>query len=871
MSWVAPAGDALEVEADHVAARVVASLRARPGAIPGGAIRDESANPDVRVQRASAGPFVGTDGGAMDIAADSKIARAWGEAQPIGAEVRRSVSAPSIGRVQRASAVPSVGANGGALDAETSSRIARASGGGQPIGADVRRSMEAGFGADFSGVRVHTDSESSVLNERLQATAFTTGSDIFFGRGSYAPDTQSGKELLAHELTHTLQQGATGVHRTTSDSPARVRPAVRGEEVVQREFRPATTNANAHLRNDGHWGTHVGDRIDSGSEIVVDRATTRTQTTDRFLRDAKQTTWVKAVDTTADAFNPGLANGATTYVRSSSVGADKNYGATGLVMPNAAQLLPATILADRRRVLGDRARLKWQAAVGEYLEVEQSLSVAGAMVVHCNGALQRLHNGQLHALDALEQLQFNSAAMRVILRDQVKQILLTESTTHHWGPLLATDNNTEKLIASTDAAKALRIDEAQTWTRQEYVNWYRWVTNPAGPMERVRRGAREVKESISYWRRQLHPNWKQVTVTALTLTGSDLHEFGLGAMFVTFNKPAGGHANYNAAGAHQVVIKPENRGLERELFGTQAGSLASEVNATVGLVGNDQITTYFQDVHARYGTLCQRVVATQAKELAGPALVPSQAMKEALVFVMMAGLSDQHGENVLWHNGRPYMIDADNVLKLKYMTTDTATTTIQNGFLFYGGGAANANPLFNDVMRNAVGFETDIMEQLQNPTSVASRRLLLAVKQAFSAQTGRTVPIETAVWGQRLQSFIQCSTVGLPTDLPVHGQPPTSRWQWCNYWADTVPTGRGAAAPGLEGEAGMRGGGNGNFLPALEAAEIYADFTVGQIPFYNYRYGDGKVLHNGTEIWDGQTLDERMAGLFALFPNQDLV
>jgi hypothetical protein len=383
-SWVAPAGDALEVEADHVASRVVATLRTAPRPIPGGG---------------------------ADTAGDSKIVRATDVGRPIGADVRRSASTPSIGRVQRASAAPAVGAQGGALDADTSSRIVRASGGGQPIGTDVRRSMETGFGADFSGVRVHTDSESSDLNERLQSTAFTAGSDIFFGRGNYSPDTRSGQELLAHELTHTLQQGAAGVHRSTTDSPVRVRRAAGDADVVQREFRPATTTENAHLRNDGHWGTHVGNRIDGGSEIVVDRAVTRTQTTDRFLRDAKQTTWVKAVDTAADTFDPGTAHGATTFVRQSSVGADKNYGANGLVVPNAAQLLPATLHPDRRRVLGERARLKWLGTVGEYLEVEQSLSVAGAMIVHCNGALHRLHNGQLHALDALEQRQFNSAAM----------------------------------------------------------------------------------------------------------------------------------------------------------------------------------------------------------------------------------------------------------------------------------------------------------------------------------------------------------------------------------------------------------------------------------------------------------------------------
>ena len=79
-------------------------------------------------------------------------------------------------------------------------------------------------------------------------------------------------------------------------------------------------------------------------------------------------------------------------------------------------------------------------------------------------------------------------------------------------------------------------------------------------------------------------------------------------MFVTFDKPAGGHPDYAAAGAHRVVIKPESAWLERALFGTQAGSLANQVNAAVGLAGADQITTYKQDVHARFGTLCERVV-----------------------------------------------------------------------------------------------------------------------------------------------------------------------------------------------------------------------------------------------------------------------
>ena len=69
--------------------------------------------------------------------------------------------------------------------------------------------MEQAFGADFGGVRVHTDSDSDALSQSLQARAFTTGKDIFFSSGEYDPSSSAGQHLLAHELTHTIQQGAS--------------------------------------------------------------------------------------------------------------------------------------------------------------------------------------------------------------------------------------------------------------------------------------------------------------------------------------------------------------------------------------------------------------------------------------------------------------------------------------------------------------------------------------------------------------------------------------------------------------------------------------------------------------------------------------
>ena len=72
--------------------------------------------------------------------------------------------------------------------------------------------MERGFGADFSGVRVHTDGQADTLNRSLNSRAFTTGSDVFFRSGEYNPGSRAGQELIAHELTHTVQQGASGVN-----------------------------------------------------------------------------------------------------------------------------------------------------------------------------------------------------------------------------------------------------------------------------------------------------------------------------------------------------------------------------------------------------------------------------------------------------------------------------------------------------------------------------------------------------------------------------------------------------------------------------------------------------------------------------------
>ena len=80
--------------------------------------------------------------------------------------------------------------------------------GGQPLDAATRAYMEPRFGHDFGQVRIHADEQAAAAAERVGARAYALGGDIVFGAREYAPDTASGRHLLAHELTHVVQQRA---------------------------------------------------------------------------------------------------------------------------------------------------------------------------------------------------------------------------------------------------------------------------------------------------------------------------------------------------------------------------------------------------------------------------------------------------------------------------------------------------------------------------------------------------------------------------------------------------------------------------------------------------------------------------------------
>jgi outer membrane protein OmpA-like peptidoglycan-associated protein len=155
-----------------------------------------------------------------------------------------------------------IGSETPGISQDVESKINGIRGGGRPLSESVRAFFEPRFGLDFSDVRVHTDSQASESAHAVNALAYTVGRDVVFSGGQYSPGTESGKKLIAHELTHVVQQvgagrtlqrtsyiSAEGADAQTEEASTSVM-AVQGTEglphsmpVVQRQPAPPLTRA----------------------------------------------------------------------------------------------------------------------------------------------------------------------------------------------------------------------------------------------------------------------------------------------------------------------------------------------------------------------------------------------------------------------------------------------------------------------------------------------------------------------------------------------------------------------------------------------------------------------------------------------------
>lgn len=127
-------------------------------------------------------------------------------------------------------------------------------GGGSSLPTTSKMQMERGFGVDFSKVRIHDNTTSAQMNRDLGAQAFTNGNDIYFNSGKFSPSSKSGKHLLAHELTHVIQQNK-GIHnniqRACENSPTTV-PSTGMNGCSTETSRPSHQNTEINYVV-GHW------------------------------------------------------------------------------------------------------------------------------------------------------------------------------------------------------------------------------------------------------------------------------------------------------------------------------------------------------------------------------------------------------------------------------------------------------------------------------------------------------------------------------------------------------------------------------------------------------------------------------------------
>lgn len=212
------------------------------------------------------------------------------EADRIAGQVLRMVdpkptvskqSRPGRANLQRTEAASTRGVE---VPSEVAQGIGSLRGKGSPLDPSTRGFMESRFGHDFGRVRVHTDAPAADLARQIDAVAFTTGQDVVFDTGRYAPETTWGKRILAHELAHVVQQ---------SDRPAAAAAIFRLSPAMCSKAADCGTPDTPGAGGAGNWML----------TLAVDR---EEQGLGRLVSGNVGHTWVKLRDDTGEKYSYGF-------------------------------------------------------------------------------------------------------------------------------------------------------------------------------------------------------------------------------------------------------------------------------------------------------------------------------------------------------------------------------------------------------------------------------------------------------------------------------------------------------------------------------------------------------------------------------------
>jgi Domain of unknown function (DUF4157) len=156
------------------------------------------------------------------------------------------------------------------------------SGGGSPLSPDVKAEMQTRLGHDFSDVRVHTDSKASDSAASVNAHAYTVGSNVVFQRDKYDPSSAAGKTMLAHELTHVIQQRSGPVDGTSTGG------GIKLSDPSDRYEREAASNADRVMAGPAPAPTQMSTASAAGVQRHLDDEETQRDTDDQATQRADE-------------------------------------------------------------------------------------------------------------------------------------------------------------------------------------------------------------------------------------------------------------------------------------------------------------------------------------------------------------------------------------------------------------------------------------------------------------------------------------------------------------------------------------------------------------------------------------------------------
>jgi Mlc titration factor MtfA (ptsG expression regulator) len=162
------------------------------------------------------------------------------------------------------------GNSGMSVSSLFASSLNASKGGGSPLPQRTKSFMENAFSADFSGVKIHTGIQASEMSKNINAKAFAYGNAIYFDEGAYNPDSKAGRNLLAHELTHTMQQTGA-IQRSIATIPQPVRNKITLWDTVIAAATLSPTALNDYFRT-----TAPSSSVGFNGSIVIDSNVTTT-------------------------------------------------------------------------------------------------------------------------------------------------------------------------------------------------------------------------------------------------------------------------------------------------------------------------------------------------------------------------------------------------------------------------------------------------------------------------------------------------------------------------------------------------------------------------------------------------------------------